>query len=339
MPDGHDHGHAGAAIDLDLRLVRYFTVLAEELNFGRAAERLYLTQPTLSRQLRRLEAQLGARLLERDAQGSRLTADGEAFLTDARELLALSARVTRDARTRSSSVRLTLGSVDTLVVTDVIRALRSAHPDVEVTTRHVPTVEGGDALRRHDVDVLVARSPLPFDATGLDVTVLYTEPLLLAVGSDHRLADRAAVARDDFAAEPLATCATKGSPDWTAFWHFEAAGEAARARRTIETRDVHDLLERVADSGAVAVFPADDRRVQLRDDVIAIPITGVEPCHVVVVTRSDDHRELVRTVSAHAAEQLRPASARVGHDGLTPPAAISGVFAAGAVRMPGLRAE
>jgi DNA-binding transcriptional LysR family regulator len=313
MPERHDDRDAatadGPVTDLDLRLVRYFTVLAEELNFGRAAERLFLTQPTLSRQVRRLESQLGTQLLERDGQGSRLTPAGEAFLADAQELLALAGRATRRARDRASRERLTLGYVDDLIVTDVIRAMRTTHPNVEVTARHVGSTEGGDALRRRDIDVLVARSPLPFDASGLDLTELFEEPRVLAVASTHPLAAAIDVTPDDFATEPLATCSTKGSPDWETFWRFERPGSPSR--RTIETRDVHDLLEHVAGDGSVAVFPANDRRVGLRDDVVTVPIVGVEPCHVVVARRADDDREPVPAVVARAVELLRPAESFV----------------------------
>lgn len=310
MLERHDGGGSaaghGPSTDLDLRLVRYFTVLAEELNFGRAAERLFLTQPTLSRQVRRLEAQLGTQLLERDAQGSRLTAAGEAFLADARELLALAARATRRVGAVPSQ-RLTLGYVDDLIVTDLIRAMRAAHPTVEVAARHVQPLEGGEALLSHSIDVLLARSPMPFPVSGLNVTKLYGEPRILAVASGHALADEVTVTPEDFATEPLATCATKGSPDWAAFWRFERSGAGAPSRRIIETHDVHDLLELVAGDGTVAVFPANDRRVELRDDVVTVPIVGVEPCHVVVVKRADDDRELVEAVAALAAEQLPPA--------------------------------
>jgi DNA-binding transcriptional LysR family regulator len=87
--------------DLDLRLVRYFTVVAEHLHFGRAAVALHLAQPSLSRQIRRLEEQLGARLLDRTPQGTRLTAAGAAFLPDARALLRAAARAA--ARTRTAA--------------------------------------------------------------------------------------------------------------------------------------------------------------------------------------------------------------------------------------------
>ena len=87
--------------DLDLRLVRCFTVVAEHRHFGRAAAALHLAQPSLSRQIRRLEQQLGARLLDRTPQGSRLTEAGEVFLPLARALLRSAAQAT--ARTRAAA--------------------------------------------------------------------------------------------------------------------------------------------------------------------------------------------------------------------------------------------
>src|SRR5580693_8422481 len=83
----------GVTMDLDLRLVRYFVVVADELHFGRAANKLHVSQPALSKQIRKLEDQLGARLLVRDSRHVSLTARGESFLIDARELLNLADRM------------------------------------------------------------------------------------------------------------------------------------------------------------------------------------------------------------------------------------------------------
>src|SRR5713226_6329098 len=87
--------------DLDLRLVRYFTVVAEHRHFGRAAADLVIAQPSLSRQIRRLEQQLGARLLDRTPQGTRLTEAGEVFLPRAKALLRTAAEAA--ARTRAAA--------------------------------------------------------------------------------------------------------------------------------------------------------------------------------------------------------------------------------------------
>src|ERR1700721_1588290 len=103
--------------DLDLRLVRYFTVVAEHRHFGRAAAALHLAQPSLSRQIQRLEQQLGARLLDRTPQGSRLTEAGEVFLPQAKALLRSAAQAAARTRAAAQPSRITIGFTAGLFVT------------------------------------------------------------------------------------------------------------------------------------------------------------------------------------------------------------------------------
>src|SRR5918998_4086153 len=98
--------------DLDLRLVRYFTVVAEYLHFARAAEELRVAQPSLSRQIQRLENTLGVRLLERTTQGSRLTAAGAAFLPHAQQLLHGAQQAVLAARSAAPEHTITIGYAD-----------------------------------------------------------------------------------------------------------------------------------------------------------------------------------------------------------------------------------
>src|SRR5690349_23388755 len=96
-------------LDLDLRLVRYFTVVADHRHFGRAAAALRVAQPSLSRQIRHLEQQLGARLLDRTPQGSQLTEAGAVFLPRARALLRSAAQAAAQARAAAEPSRITIG--------------------------------------------------------------------------------------------------------------------------------------------------------------------------------------------------------------------------------------
>ena len=111
-------------MDLDLRLVRYFTVVAEHLNFGRAAAALHLAQPSLSRQIQRLEHELGVRLLDRTPQGSRLTEAGRAFLPHAQALLQAAHQAGHAARSAAPQQALTIGYVADLVITPAVRFIR-----------------------------------------------------------------------------------------------------------------------------------------------------------------------------------------------------------------------
>src|SRR6266581_150131 len=132
-------------VDLDLRLVRYFTVVAGHRHFGRAAAELRVAQPSLSRQIRRLENQLGARLLDRTPQGSRLTEAGEVFLPRAKALLRSAAQAAAHTRAAAEPSRLTVGYVTNLYVTPAVRELRRRHPDADVHVVHLAYDEARSA--------------------------------------------------------------------------------------------------------------------------------------------------------------------------------------------------
>jgi DNA-binding transcriptional LysR family regulator len=111
-------------VDLDLRLVRYFTVVAERLHFGRAAAQLHLAQPSLSRQIQRLEQQLGARLLDRTSQGTQLTEAGQVFLPQARALLRSAAQAAARTRAAAHPSRIAIGYTTSLLGAPLLRCAR-----------------------------------------------------------------------------------------------------------------------------------------------------------------------------------------------------------------------
>lgn len=293
----------GTGPDLDLRLVRYFTVVAEELHFARAATALHLAQPSLSRQIQRLEDALGVRLLERTTQGSTLTAAGAAFLPQARALLHSARQAVHTARGAAPPHTITVGYVEDLVVTPAVRDLRRRHPDAHVRTRHLDWNETR-ALPDGRVDALVARTPLPIPSDDLSVTVLYEEPRALLVPASHRLAGRESVGQDDFADEPLVACAGMAAV-WSGFWRLEPRPDGSPAPLGPLLVDTfEDKLEVVADGRALAVVPAHDRRCALRDDLATVPVEGIEPCEVVVATRVDDRSPLVAHFRESASRYL-----------------------------------
>ncbi|WP_037861426.1 LysR family transcriptional regulator [Streptomyces sp. NRRL S-340] len=278
--------------DLDLRLVRYFVVVAEHLNFGRAAEELRVAQPSLSRQIQRLETALGVRLLERTTRGSRLTAAGAAFLPQAQQLVRAARQAVLTARAAAPARTITIGYADDLVVTPAVQDLRRRHPDAHVRTRHLDSPDAG-ALTDRQVDALVIRAPLPVPADGLDLTVLYSEPRVLLVSASHRFAGKESVTVADISAEPLVGCIGTGA-DWTTFWRLEPRPDHGSARlgpTLAETYD--DKLEAIADGNAVAVIPAGDLRYTLRPGLVTVPVDEVEPCQVVVATRTASTDPLV----------------------------------------------
>ncbi|WP_433531678.1 LysR family transcriptional regulator [Micromonospora sp. CA-263727] len=278
--------------DLDLRLVRYFMAVAEHLSFTRAATALRIAQPSLSRQIQRLEDTLGVRLIERTTRGGRLTAAGEAFLPQAQALLHGADRAVRAARRATSPHTITIGYVEDLVVTPAVRDLRRRHPDAHVRTRHLDWHEAR-ALPDHRVDALVSRTPFAIPTDGLDVIVLYEEPRVLVLPASHRLAEKECVGPGDFADEPMVACA--GVPaTWTSFWRLEPRPDHHPTPLAPLLADtIEDKLEAVAAGQAVALVAANDPRLTRRDDLVAVTVEGIEPCHVVVATRQGDASPLV----------------------------------------------
>jgi len=298
--------YAGAVpdSDLDLRLVRCFTVLAEHQHFGRAAAALHLTQSSLSRSIDRLEQQVGARLLDRTPRGSRLTAAGEVFLPLARAILRSTEQATARARAAAHPSRITIGYITNIIVTPAVRELRHRHPDADVHTVHLAWNEPRAALLDHRVDAVVTRLPFPTDQ--LLVTVLYDEPRAVLVPTDHRLAGKESVTLADIADEPL----PRGpDPAWNAFWRFDPRPDGRPAPDGPLIEAVEDKLELVASGDAVAIVPATAAFHGIRPDITLVPLADVEPSHVVLATRADDHSRLVAAFRKYAQAHLTgPAS-------------------------------
>ncbi|WP_219471894.1 LysR family transcriptional regulator [Nonomuraea rhizosphaerae] len=288
-----------APADLDLRLVRCFTVLAEHRHFGRAAEALHVTQSSLSRQIARLEQQVGARLIDRTPQGSHLTEAGQVFLPLATAVLRSAAQATTRARAAARPSRVTIGYVANLIVTPAVRELRHRHPDADVRTQHLRWNEPRRALLDHRVDAVVTRLPFPTD--GLHVTVLYDEPRVLLLPVDHRLAGKESVTFDDIADEPMPRGA---DPDWEAFWRIDPRPDGSPAPDGPFIHAVEDKFELIASGQAVAVIPAGGGMMTFRPDLTTVPLEGVEPSHVVLATRADDNNRLVAAFRKYAQAHL-----------------------------------
>ncbi|MFC4086110.1 LysR family transcriptional regulator [Amycolatopsis samaneae] len=272
------------APDLDLRLIRYFIAVAEHGQFSRAAATLHIGQPSLSRQIRGLEHQLGVRLFERTPRGTLLSEAGEAFLPKAKALLRAADEAAAVARATKAPGRLTIGYAGGLVVTPATLELRRLHPEAEVRTVYLGWCRPAEALLDHQVDAVVARRPFP--EHGLRVTHLYDEPRAVVVRRDHRLAARPFVTIEDIADEPL-PWVPGTDPACTAFWRLEPRPDGRPAPAGPAMNALDDTWEFVAAGDAVAVtFLSHGHTV--RPDLTLVPLRGVEPSHVALATRADD---------------------------------------------------
>jgi len=286
--------------DLDLRLVRYFTVVAEHRHFGRAAAALRVAQPSLSRQIRRLEQELGARLLDRTPQGTRLTEAGEVFLPLAEALLRSATQAAASTRAAAEPSRLTIGYMTGLIITPAVRELRHRHPDADVRTLHLDWNEPRPALLEHRVDVAVARLPFPTDQ--LHVTVLYDEARSLLVPLDHRLAGKESVTLDDITGEPLPR--VPDHPQWNAFWRIDPRPDGTSPPDGPLIEALEDKLELIAAGQAVAIVAGSIRAASIRPDLTTVPLEGVEPSHVVLATRAGDRGRLLTAFRKCAAAHI-----------------------------------
>ena len=283
-PAKPDEPASPSPADLDLRLVRYFTVVAEHRHFGRAAADLLIAQPSLSRQIRRLEQQLGVRLLDRTPQGTRLTAAGEVFLPRARALLRSAGQAAAAAKAAAQPSKITIGYTAGLIITPAVRQLRRQHPDADVQTLHLDWNEPRRALLDHRVDAAVTRLPLQTD--GLQVTILYDEPRLLLVPVDHRLAGKESVTLDDIAGEPIPKMP---DPVWNAYWRIDPRPDGTPAPDGPLVDAIEDKNELIAAGQAVAIVPGGAPGCQqVRPDLTTVPLDGVAPSHVILATRRDD---------------------------------------------------
>jgi DNA-binding transcriptional LysR family regulator len=187
--------------------VRAFVAVAEELHFGRAAERLQLTQPPLSRQIQKLERAVGVRLVERDNRKVELTTAGTAFLAEARRVLVLASGALEQAQRISAgsagTVRIGFTATSTFSVLPALLSLVSeAYPDIHLDLFEMVTREQISRLIDGELDLGLARPP--FDKTAFASRLLSREELVLAVPSGHRLSDLdRPVSSDDLRNEPL----------------------------------------------------------------------------------------------------------------------------------------
>ena len=252
-----------------LEQLRGFLAVAEELHFGRAATRLKMTQPPLSRQIQKLERAVGAQLLERDNRRVTLTAAGEVFLGEARRLLSLADTAPELARRVSSGshgvVRIGFTAASTYgTLGRILDQVERALPDIGLDLHEMVTREQVAALLNEEIDLGLARPP--FDAETFGSRLLHREALLVAVPAGHRLAGlgRDAVA-EDLAAEPV----VMHSPTQARyFYDLVVSMVPAASQNAVHTvSQVLTMLWLVAAGRGIAFVPGSAAR---------LPIEGVE---------------------------------------------------------------
>ena len=290
---------------MDLRQLRYFVAVAEERHFGRAAARLHMSQPPLSRAVRALEADLGATLLDRSPAGVSLTEAGAVLLGEARALLERAERVrTRVAAAgggRVLSVGVLADSAEHLGAS-LAAAFREDQPDVQVRVREFDLCEPSAGLRSGLVDVAITRGP--FDEAGITTCVLGEDPIGVVLVHDDPLAGRAGVRLGDLAERSWFRFPEGTDETWCAYW----AGDHPRRRRGPVVRTVQECLHAVRWNGAVGLGPLTH---DLPEGLVSVPVLDMAPSRTLLAWPRGGRTPLVASfvtlaTAAHRHQAHRP---------------------------------
>jgi DNA-binding transcriptional LysR family regulator len=295
---------------MELRHLRYFVAVAEELHFTRAALRLNIAQPPLSQQIRALEQELGVQLFLRTRRSVALTDAGRHLLERARQLLgatqALPAELQRVARGELGLLRIGFSSTLPLtkVLRDVVADHRRSHPDVALSLREMHSQLQFDSLRRGELDVGLVRYNEHAPA-GLRLVVLRRDPLRLVVPAGHRFARRKSVAIADCRDEPFIGFPGDAGTGTGPLLKRLCAQAGFEPRIAQEAREATTQIGLVAAGLGVAVLPAPLEAVRI-EGVRYVPLEGEGALLVMsAATRVDEASErvlsFVRRVSALAA--------------------------------------
>ncbi len=301
-------------MDVHVRDLRYFVAVAEELHFTRAAERLYVSQPALSKQVRALERQLGVELFRRDRREVALTDAGEALLPHARRVLAAWAEGSAAVEAARAAQRSTLvvGMSTSPGRGGLLPAIRSrftaAHPEAVVRLRQVSWEDPTAGLAGGEADVAFVWLPLP-EAGRYEWTVVAEEPRLVALPDGHPLAARTEVDFADLADEPFLALPAAAGPlrdYWLAV--DERGGRPARIGAEIaSTEETYEAL--VAGLGVCLVAAGNAPLITL-GGVTTRPVRGVSPSRYALAWRRKDAGSPLVRAYAHACRQAAPRAVR-----------------------------
>jgi DNA-binding transcriptional LysR family regulator len=278
-------------MEMELRQLRYFVAVAQEQNFTRAARRLNIAQPPLSRQIRQLEHETGVLLIERGLRPVRLTEAGKLFYDQAVQALDHVERMVEMTRCLAAAARprIGIGFVSSTLygyLPEVIRRYRVERPEVEISLLELTSLEQIPALKEGRIDVGFGR--IPHGDPQVDRVLMRNEPLLAALPATHPLAARADLRLADLAHLPLVVYPKAPRPSYAdqVLALYRACG--LRPPLVHEVKELQTALGLVAAESGVALVPASVARLR-RDNVVYAPLDepgAISP--VIMSTRRDD---------------------------------------------------
>lgn len=292
---------------LELRELRYFLAVAEELNFTRAAERLHLAQQALSASIRNLEADLGVQLFTRSTRHVALTAAGEALVAGARHVLESAAEAVDEvSRVGSGQAgRLIIGfstaAGSVPKVRDIIRRFSQSSPDVDVRLVEYDFSDPSAGLGSGGSQVAFVFNPLP--DTSLDSLTVFEDPRHVALPNDHPLARKDEVLSADLSGLPWLRVPAPDSA-WTRFWFRHPLGEPSTGA---EIRTADEWVPAI-EAGRGVAFTMPTVMANFPNTEIATrPVVDLEPGAVLLAWRREDRDPVVAALVQAARELLTAA--------------------------------
>lgn len=276
---------------IELRHLRYFIAVAEELHFGRAAERLHIAQPPLSQQIRQLENELGFQLFYRTKRSVQLTEAGQVFLAESRKLFKQLDQAIEAGRQVSRGERglLVIGFVSSAaynMLPIILRSFRTQVPEVRLELHEMATNEQLQWLQEGRIDIGFLRPPVE-DKT-LSLLTILQEPMVVALPETHPLADQSHLALSSLANEGFILFPRPQAP--RAYDQIISLCQQAGFSPNIvqEAMQMQTIVSLVAGGIGIAIVPVSLQNLQ-RTGVVYKPLKEMTPClEVAVAWRNND---------------------------------------------------
>ncbi|HEX2951874.1 MAG TPA: LysR substrate-binding domain-containing protein [Armatimonadota bacterium] len=293
---------------MELRHLRYFVAVAEELHFGRAAERLFMAQPPLSQQIRQLEDEMGVALFTRTNRRVQLTAAGQIFLKEAREILAHvdEAVITAQRASRGETGWFGVGFVASAIygmLPSILRRFRELYPAVELELLELPSLEQWQALRDKRIHIGFAR--LPEEESGIILERVELDTFMVALPATHKLADRTSVPLLELATESFIQYPQQSESNY-ADYVFHVCEEAGFTPHIVQkTGEIQTALSLVDAGIGVALVPTVAQNL-CREGVVYRPLAAPAPTiELTMGYRQDDPSPILPLFLAVARQIVR----------------------------------
>lgn len=288
---------------MEIRQLRYFVAVAEELHFRRAAARLHISQPPLSQQIRRLEEEMGCELLSRTRRRVELTAAGQAFLLDARALLheldGAVATAQRIDAGQTGRLRINfVGSALLSIVPGIVQRFRAARPGIELELRERSTVEQLRAVSAGVVDVGLVRPPIE-EEPDLRSEIVLRERTLAALPADHPLAGLRRIPLKRLTAAPFVLFPRSQAPGYHDLLIGSISAHGAPPRVVQYAPEMLTIIGLVATGIGLTLVPESVAHLAL-EGVTYRPLAGAPRAELAAITRAGDGSPLVRAFVEHA---------------------------------------